>query len=47
MSFIPQSINWPSDRAILLVHGIGDASTGTKLGDILLSLADLRLGLRR
>ena len=28
MSFIPQSINWPSDRAILLVHGIGDASTG-------------------
>lgn len=28
MSFSPQSIHWPADRAILLVHGIGNASTG-------------------
>jgi hypothetical protein len=28
VSFIPQSLDWPSNRAILLVHGIGNASTG-------------------
>jgi hypothetical protein len=28
VSFIPQSIDWPSDRAVLLVHGIGNASVG-------------------
>ena len=28
MAFIPQSRFWPGTRAILLVHGIGDASTG-------------------
>lgn len=28
MSFVPQSMIWPGTRAILLVHGIGDASTG-------------------
>ena len=27
-TFKPKSINWPGDRAVLLVHGIGDASTG-------------------
>ncbi len=25
-TFKPQSLQWPSDRAVLLVHGIGDAS---------------------
>ena len=28
MPFSPQSMFWPGTRAILLVHGIGDASTG-------------------
>ena len=28
MSFVPQSIRWPGTRAILLVHGIGNASVG-------------------
>jgi hypothetical protein len=28
MPFVPQSQFWPGRRAILLVHGIGDASTG-------------------
>lgn len=28
MPFTPQSIHWPGTRAVLLVHGIGDASTG-------------------
>lgn len=28
MAFTPQSQFWPGTRAILLVHGIGDASTG-------------------
>jgi hypothetical protein len=28
MPFQPQSMFWPGTRAILLVHGIGDASTG-------------------
>jgi len=28
MTFQPQSMFWPGTRAILLVHGIGDASTG-------------------
>jgi hypothetical protein len=26
--FVPQSKAWPADRAVLLVHGIGDASAG-------------------
>ena len=30
MPFIPQSLNWPSDHAILLVHGIGNASLGAQ-----------------
>jgi len=28
MKFQPQSRKWPSDRAVLLVHGIGNASAG-------------------
>lgn len=28
MPFVPQSISWPGTRAILLVHGIGNASVG-------------------
>jgi hypothetical protein len=28
MAFQPQSMTWPGSRAVLLVHGIGDASTG-------------------
>lgn len=28
MSFQPQTMFWPGTRAVLLVHGIGDASTG-------------------
>lgn len=28
MTFVPQSINWPGTRAVLLVHGIGNASVG-------------------
>lgn len=28
MPFTPQSIDWPGTRAVLLVHGIGNASTG-------------------
>jgi hypothetical protein len=28
MSFTPQSIRWPGTRAVLLVHGIGNASVG-------------------
>ncbi len=28
MAFVPQSLMWPSDRAVLLVHGIGNASAG-------------------
>ncbi|HEX6316198.1 MAG TPA: hypothetical protein VFZ73_15115 [Gemmatimonadaceae bacterium] len=28
MSFAPQSIRWPGTRAVLLVHGIGNASVG-------------------
>ena len=28
MAFDTQKINWPGTRAILMVHGIGDASTG-------------------
>jgi len=28
MPFQPTSIRWPGSRAVLLVHGIGDASTG-------------------
>lgn len=28
MTFTPQSLPWPSDRAILLVHGIGNAREG-------------------
>jgi hypothetical protein len=28
MPFSPQTMSWPGKRAILLVHGIGDASTG-------------------
>ena len=28
--FEPQSIDWPGTRAILLVHGIGDASAGKR-----------------
>lgn len=28
MSFQPQSQTWPGTRAVLLVHGVGDASTG-------------------
>jgi hypothetical protein len=27
VTFDPQSLTWPSDRAVLLVHGIGDDST--------------------
>ncbi len=27
-SFKPQSVDWPADRAVLLVHGIGNASAG-------------------
>jgi len=30
MSFEPQSMFWPGTRAVLLVHGIGDASTGNE-----------------
>ena len=28
MPFVPQSIRWPGTRAVLLVHGIGNASVG-------------------
>lgn len=28
MPFVPQSISWPGTRAILLIHGIGNASVG-------------------
>ena len=28
MAFVPKTIRWPGTRAILLVHGIGDASVG-------------------
>jgi hypothetical protein len=28
MPFQPQTMRWPGSRAVLLVHGIGDASTG-------------------
>ena len=28
MAFVPQSVFWPGTRAILMVHGIGDASAG-------------------
>lgn len=28
MPFVPQSLPWPGTRAILMVHGIGDASAG-------------------
>ena len=28
MAFVPQSIRWPGTRAVLLVHGIGNASVG-------------------
>jgi hypothetical protein len=28
MPFTPQSITWPSDRALLLVHGVGDYKPG-------------------
>lgn len=28
MAFVPQSLAWPGTRAILMVHGIGDASAG-------------------
>ena len=28
MPFVPQSISWPGTRAVLLVHGIGNASVG-------------------
>lgn len=28
MPFTPQSLNWPGDRAILLVHGIGNTQSG-------------------
>jgi hypothetical protein len=28
MTFVPQSLSWPGTQAILMVHGIGDASAG-------------------
>ena len=28
-AFVPQQLDWPADRAVLLVHGIGDASEGS------------------
>lgn len=28
MTFVPQSMRWPGTRAVLLVHGIGNASVG-------------------
>jgi hypothetical protein len=43
MSFEPQSFFWPGTRAILLVHGIGDASTG-KDGAFPLDLVRQMLG---
>ena len=43
MSFEPQSFFWPGTRAILLVHGIGDASTG-KDGAFPLDLVRRMLG---
>ena len=27
-AFVPQQLDWPADRAVLLVHGIGDGSSG-------------------
>ena len=42
MAFVPQSLNWPSDRAVLLVHGIGNASGN---GDAAFPRAELEAAL--
>lgn len=42
MAFVPQSLKWPSDRAVLLVHGIGNASGN---GDAAFPRAELEAAL--
>lgn len=42
MAFIPQVRKWPADRAVLLVHGIGNASGN---GDAAFPLAELKAAL--
>ena len=42
MVFVPQVKKWPADRAVLLVHGIGNASGN---GDAAFPLAELKVAL--